>query len=449
VPEDTITSRLAGFVRKLAYDDLSSSQVHKIKQFLLDWLGSAYAGQKEPPIKSLLEVVRSLGGNPESTLIPDHSKTMSLFAALVNGASSHVVEMDDLHRESIFHPAAAIMPALFAVAERQHASGRDLIAAIAVGYEVGIRVAVAVGPSHYRFWHTTGTCGTFGAAAGSAKVLGLEEDQIVWALGSAGTQAAGVWEFLGESAMSKQLHPGKAAMNGLLGALLAQKGFTGARRILEGEKGFFRATSQDFDKDKCLIGLGEDFFLERNSIKFYASCGHTHSAIDAVLQATKSKPMRAGEIEAVKVFIYQAALDLLGNVKPVTPYIAKFCIPFCVATALAHGHVNVGDFSEARLNDPEILGIMERISIWSDPELSQNYPVKWPARVRILTRDGQSLTGKNDYPKGDPENPLEERQVIAKFMTLTEGQVPAVSAERVVERVMNLEDVVDITRVLN
>jgi 2-methylcitrate dehydratase PrpD len=249
--------------------------------------------------------------------------------------------------------------------------------------------------------------------------------------------------------MSKQLHPGKAAMNGLLAALLAQRGFTGARRILEGEKGFFRATSQDFDEEKCLTGLGEDFFFERNSIKYYASCGHTHSAIDAVLQATKSRPMNAEEIEEVKVSLYQAALDLLGNVKPVTPYIAKFCIPFCVATALAHGHVNLGDFSDVKLNDPETLGIMERVSIQSDPELSQSYPLKWPARVEIVTRDGQRLEGENDYPKGDPENPLDERRVIEKFMYLTEGRVPTVIAGRIVERVMNLEDVVDVTDLLN
>ena len=444
----TLSSQLAQYACRLSFKDLSRGHVKKIKIYFLDWLGSAYAGKMEVPTGIILDVVRSMGGNPESTIVPEGSRTMCLLAALVNGASSHVVEMDDLHRESIFHPAAAIIPALFAVAERENASGAELLLAISVGYEVGIRVAMGVGPSHYYYWHTTATCGTFGAAAGSAKILGLDEDRFVWALGTAGTQAAGLWEFLFESAMSKQLHPGKAAMDGLLAALLAQKGFTGARRILEGEKGFFRATSQDFDEEKSLAGLGREFFCERNSIKYYASCGHTHSAIDAVLQATGGKSMTADEIERVDVSVYQAALDLLGNVEPSTPFAAKFNLPFCVATALRYGHVNLGDFNPARLEDTEILHLMERIKIRSDPELTRDYPRKWAARADIFTQDGLCLKGANDYPKGDPENPLEDQDVIEKFKTLTEGLIPLSKAEEIIERVMNLEDVADVAKLL-
>jgi 2-methylcitrate dehydratase PrpD len=373
---------------------------------------------------------------------------MSLLAALVNGASSHMVEMDDLHRESVFHPAAPIMPAVFAAAEREKASGKDLILAIVVGYEVGIRVAVSVGQSHYHRWHTTSTCGTFGAAAGAAKILGLDGEQVVWALGSAGTQASGLWAFLVESAMSKQLHPGKSALNGLLSALLAQKGFTGARRILEGEKGFFRATSKDFDVEKCLAGLGKNFLFERNSLKYYASCGHTHSAIEAVLQAINTNPMKVEEIERVDVSVYQAALDLLENVEPTTPYVAKFSLPFCVATALKYGHVSMGDFIEIRLQDPDLRQLMKRIEIRSDPQLSMHYPGKWPARVEIMTRDGKSLKGSSDYPKGDPENPLDERDVIEKFRDLTKGLLSDSTAEAIVERVMSLEDIDDVSNLL-
>jgi 2-methylcitrate dehydratase PrpD len=446
---DTISQKFAQFVTQLHFDALSGDQVHKIKTYFMDWLGSAYAGQTQRPIKIMREVVDSLGGKPESTLIPDNAKTMSLLAALVNGASSHVVEMDDLHRESVFHPAAPIMPAVFAAAEREQASGKDLIVAIASGYEVGIRVAVAVGQSHYHRWHTTSTCGTFGAAAGAAKILGLDEDQVVWALGSAGTQASGLWEFLVESAMSKQLHPGKSALNGLLSALLAQKGFTGARKILEGEKGFFRATSEDFDQEKSLAGLGENFLFERNSLKYYASCGHTHSAIESILQATQAKPMNGADIERVHVWVYQAALDLLENVEPSTPYVAKFSLPFCVATALRYGHVNTGDFIETRLQDPDLLQLMERIEIRSDPQLSLQYPVRWPARVEIITRDGKRLKGSSDYPKGDPENPLGERDVIEKFRGLTKGLLSDPSAEAIVERVMDLEDIDDVRHLLD
>ena len=174
--EDTLSSRLAQYACRLSFNDLPQKHVKKIKIYFLDWLGSAYAGKMEVPTGIMLDVVRSMGGNPESTIVPEGSRTMCLLAALVNGASSHAVEMDDLHRESIFHPAAAIIPAPFAVAERENASGAELLLAISIGYEVGIRVALGVGPSHYHYWHTTATCGTFGAAAGSAKILGLGLD---------------------------------------------------------------------------------------------------------------------------------------------------------------------------------------------------------------------------------------------------------------------------------
>ena len=449
MPSDTLSSRFARFVNQLTYEDLSKKQVYQIKTFFLDWLASAYAGQTQPPVKSMLEVVRSLGGKPESTIIPDSSKTMSLLAALANGASSHMVEMDDLHRESVLHPAAAIMPAVFALAERKRASGPDLIVAILAGYEVGIRVAMAAGQSHYRFWHTTATCGTFGAAAGAAKILGLDEEQFVWTLGSAGTQAAGLWEFLVEGAMSKQLHPAKAALNGVLSALLAQKGFTGARRILEGEKGFFRATSRDFDEEKCVAGLGREFMFERNSLKYHASCGHTHSAIDAVLDAVKGNRVTGHEVKRVDLFIYQAALDLLGDVDPITPYAAKFNLPFCVATALRYGHVGMEDFTEKRLEDREILRLMQRINLQSDPDLNQSYPRKWPARVEIVMRDGRHLKGACDYPKGDPENPLAEAELFGKFRRMTGGLLSRSASEIIIERSMNLEKVSDVGLLLD
>ena len=447
--DEIIADRLARYVCGLTFPDLSRDHVSRMKVFFLDWLGSAYAGGNLPPVRMMRDVVRGLGGTEEATVISDGSRSNCLFAALVNGASSHVVEMDDLHRESILHPACVVLSAAFAMAERQHASGRDLIVAISAGYEVGIRIALAVGPSHYHYWHTTSTCGVFGAAAGAAKLLGLNEDQLAWALGSAGTQAAGLWEFLLESAMSKQLHPGKAALNGLLAALLAKEGFTGARRILEGEKGFFRATSRDFDEKKCCDGLGELFHGDRNSLKYHASCGHTHSMLDAILLATGGKTFLPDDVEEVHVSLYQAAIDLLGHVEPKTPYLAKFCLPFCVATALRYGQVQLGDFTDARLRDADIRSLMQKVRIQSDPELTGAYPRKWPARVQIVLKDGRQLAAANEYPKGDPENPLSEEEVIGKFKSLVAGVIPPSRAEILIERVLHLEGFPDIGLLLS
>lgn len=445
---DILSNRLAGYCCNVRFDDLSGDHVEKMKVFFLDWLGSAYAGKDLPPIRKMRKVVGSLGGVPEATSIPAGARTNCLSASLLNGAASHIVEMDDLHRESILHPAAAILPAVFAAGERKGASGKELIVAISVGYEVGIRVALAAGASHYRFWHTTSTCGTFGAAAGAAKLLRLNEDQFAWAIGSAGTQAAGLWEFLGESAMSKQLHAGKAAMNGLLSALLAKEGFTGARRILEGEKGFFRATSQDYDESKCIADLGRVFHSERNSIKYHASCGHTHSAIDAVLLAAGGRTLKPAEVESVDLRIYQAAIDLLGNIDPETPYLAKFNLPFCVATALHYGHVQSCDFTPARIEDKDLKDLMKKIKVTGDPELTGAYPRKWPARVTITLKDGRRLDGANEYPKGDPENPLSKRELISKFKVLTSRALPADQVDAIIDRVMGLESLGDVNELL-
>src|SRR5574337_1683388 len=252
----TIQEQLATFIFDVNYETLSADAQAMARLCVLDWLGSVYAGKGARPAVAMLLVAKSLGGNPEATLLPDGSRSSAYMAALVNAAASHVVEMDDLHKESILHPAAPVIPAALAMAEREGASGQELLTAIALGYEVAIRTGEAMGPSHYQSWHSTGTCGTFGAAAAAGKILGLSKPELAMALGTAGTQAAGLWEFLVDGAMSKQLHPAKAAADGLLSALLAEQGFTAASRIFEGEKGFCRAMAKEFDLNRLTEGLG-------------------------------------------------------------------------------------------------------------------------------------------------------------------------------------------------
>jgi 2-methylcitrate dehydratase PrpD len=444
----TISRKFAQFASNLFYEDLSSHQVELLKTFFLDWLASAIGGQAETPVVIMDGLLTDMGGRPEATVIPGFKKGPCLWAALINGASSHVKEMDDLHRKSIFHPAAAIIPAVLAAAERKRASGKDLLVGIAAGYETGIRIALAAGPSHYRHWHTTGTCGTFGAAAGAGKVLGLNEDGFVQALGSAGTQAAGLWEFLEENAMSKQLHAGKAAFTGLLSALLAQRGFTGAQYILEGQKGFFAATTQNDHPEDCLEGLGETFLFERNSLKYYASCGHTHAAIEAAVKASQSLACRCEAIESIRVSIYQAAIDLLGNVQPDTPFGAKFNLPFCVATAIAYGSAGLDAFTETRLQDHEVRRLMSLVTVASDNQFTEAYPDKWMARVEIRTKGGGCFSSQVDYPKGDPENPLSPVELCDKFHRLTGGLIDSRVADVLIEKVTNLEAMPDVLQLL-
>ena len=443
----SISENLANYFCTLRYEDLPDNLVYQVKTFFLDWLGSAFAGLAQRPVQIMISVAKDMKGSLEATIIPTRGRHLPIIAALVNGASSHVVEMDDLHRESIFHPAASILPAVFAAGEKERVSGRTLILGILTGYEVGIRAALAAGKSHYEYWHTTATCGTFGAAAGAARVMGLETEPFVWAIGSAGTQSAGLWEFLTDGAMSKQLHPGKSSMNGLLSALLAKKGFTGASHIFEGEKGFLKATSNDYNFNILTDGLGKTFHTARNSLKYFASCGHTHSAIDAALKAWGKIDQDVHAIRSVTVNLYQEALDLLQAVEPKTPYLAKFNLPFCVATAIYSGHVALEDFDEERIKKPEIMRLMEIISLKSDPELTMQYPKKWPARVEIELADGERCDGYCEYPKGDPENPLSENDLIAKFHKLCGDAISEGEKSRIIDMVLNLERVDDVSKI--
>ena len=438
-PDPSLSQQLADFTLGLAPEDLGQAGLLRMKTFFLDWLGCVLAGADAPAVSMVRDLCRSLGGTPEADSLPDRGKVSCLHAALINGAASHVVEMDDLHREAIIHCAAPTMPAVLAAAQRTRASGRETLTAMAAAYEVFIRIALAAGPSHYRFWHTTATCGGFGAAAGAGRLLGLDRQRLAWALGTAGTTAAGLWEFLADSAMSKLLHPGKAAMDGLMAALLAERGFTGASRILEGDKGFLRAMSADPQPDKVNQDLGVAYRWERTSLKHHASCGHTHAAIDALLAATGGRPLEPASVARVEVRVCSAALDLLGGVEPRTPYLAKFCLPFCLATALAAGRVGLGEFAAERLDDPGLARLMERIRLVADPQLSAAFPRTWGARAQVHLEDGGELTGAVDHPRGDPENPLSLDEVAAKFADLAGRRLSAPAVRELTERCLEMD----------
>ena len=436
----TIQEQLAAFIFDTDHEALSADTLAMAKLCFLDWLGSVYAGKGARPAMAMLLVAKSLGGSPEATLLPDGSRSSAFMAALVNAAASHVVEMDDLHKASILHPAASVIPAALAMAEREGASGAEFLAAVVVGYETAIRVGEAMGPSHYRFWHTTGTCGTFGAAAAVAKILGLSMPEVVMALGSAGTQAAGLWEFLSDGAMSKQLHPAKAAADGLLAALLAEQGFTAATRIFEGEKGFCRAMAQEFDLGRLTKGLGSDPpRILSTSFKAHAACYHIHSAIDAVLEIRHKLSPKPSDVAKLQISLYPEALDLLEKIEPGDPYAAKFNIPFCVGTALVYGQVGLSAFTNDRLGDPKIQEVVKRISLIRDAELGKVYPDRWPAVVEVTTKAGQSHAARIDYPKGDPKNPMSQEELVAKFHNLATPALTEDQRKRTAEACLQLE----------
>src|SRR5258705_265995 len=303
------TWALADVLARTRYQDLPRDIIGHAQRSATDWLGSALGGSIERPARLAQQVAAGFGVSDQASVF-SAGRASAAAAAFANGVASHILELDDIHRGSTVHAGAPIIPAALAVAEREHADGRAFLAAVAIGYEAAFRIGEAVNPSHYYFFHPTGTVATFGAAAAAGSLLHLSVDDMVNALGSAGTQAAALWEFNADGAMSKHLHPGKAAMNGILAADLARAGFTGATRILEGERGFFRAftrgpegaaprvegSAPHYDISRVTDGLGSRWKIGENGYKLYSCCGHTHTAVDCALDIRARREWSQGDV---------------------------------------------------------------------------------------------------------------------------------------------------------
>jgi 2-methylcitrate dehydratase PrpD len=445
--EAGVSRVLAGFLARVRFDDLPAAVVADAKLAVLDWFGSALAGALEEPARIAREVVAGLGVADEASVLPA-MRASAAGAALANGVASHILELDDVHKGSTLHGAAPIVPAALAVAERERADGRAFLLAVTLGYEAGLRVGEAVNPSHYRFWHPTGTAATFGAAAAAGSLLRLDVDRMLDALGTAGTQAAGLWEFNADGAMSKHLHPGKAAFNGVLAADLARRGFTGATRILEGERGFFRATSAGHDATRITDGLGERWKVSENCYKLHSCCGHTHTAIDTALalRATLgwTATEAATELAAVHVATYGPGYEIVREPNPRTPYQAKFSLAYVAAAALLEGRVGLAQFDAARFGpagvvEPALAAVLARTRVAVDPVLTAGYPRCWPARLRLELTDGRVVEGGADFPRGNPENPVPAAALADKARDLIAPRYGAGFAERVVAAVERLE----------
>jgi len=432
-----ISEILAEFICSCNYAELPETVRDMARRCVLDWLGSAIRGSIEPPARMYVDLARKEGAEPRASTVCGEFRTSVAWAAQINAAASHTVEMDDLHPGSVLHPAAPIIPAALAVAESLDAGGEELIAAIVAGYEVAIRAGEAAGRSHYDYWHTTATCGTFGAAAATARLLRLSTEQTMHALGSAGTQAAGLWQFLDDGAMSKQLHVAHAAAAGILSAQLAQRGFTSARQIFEGRKGFLAAMSKDPYVDMLTENLGNDYRMLTNSFKRHASCRHTHTAIDAALVLRNEKKITANDLDSIDVHLYPAGFRLLNEVKATSGYAARFSIPYTIAAAVVRGRVGLKEFED--IDAPDIRHMMNRVHLIEDVTLGRDYPEKWPARVVARMNNGHAVIATVEYPKGDAKNPFTLQELQDKFRVLTENIISPGKQERLIEISAELE----------
>lgn len=433
--EASLTERLADWQLARRQTGFAAADIEAARLLVLDWLGSALAGLGTDTGRIFLEYARLQPAGKVTLLGLAEGRSVEV-AALCNGALSHIVEMDDVERQSVTHPGAVVVPAALAVAERVGASGLDLLAAVVTGYEVMVRVGSAVGAEHYYHFHNTSTCGVFGAAAAAGWLLDLDRERLVWALGNAGTQASGLWQFNDEGALTKSLHPGRAAANGVLAATLSRLGLSGARKILEGERGFFAGLAPRGDPQQVVAHLGEPgqpLRVQRISVKPHASCRHTHAAIDAALALRAQLPLDAA-IAAVQISTYKAALTLCDKPDPRTLADAKFSLQFCVAAALARGQVGLAEFSDAALADNAVRALLPRVAVAVDPTREAAYPGCWSAAVRVTLADSRTFQAAQERPKGDPENPLTAPELEAKFRGLAaSGGVADAQIERLLD----------------
>ncbi|MYN12080.1 MmgE/PrpD family protein [Pusillimonas sp. TS35] len=432
------SAELAAFAAGLSYEEIPDAVLRRTEDLMLDTLASILAGSSARPVQAIGHFADAMGpaSGPSENMVT-RKTTSPLFAAMVNAASAHMVEQDDVHNGSVFHPAAVVFPPAIAAAQALGRTGRELLTACVAGYEVGIRVGEFLGRSHYKVFHTTGTAGTLAAAAAVGRLLNLTAEQMLDAFGSAGTQASGLWEFLRDAADSKQLHTAKAAASGLTAAYLAQEGFTGARRILEGPQGMAAGMSSDANPAKLTDGLGQRWTVLETSFKYHASCRHTHPAADALLALVREHGLTAGDIESVTARVHQGAIDVLGPVvNPTTVHQSKFSMGTVLGLIAVHQRAGLAEF-DAGLENAQVSDFRNRVSMELDQEVDAAYPARWIGKVAVRTRDGRTLESRVDEPKGDPGNTLSRAEIEDKARRLStyRNAATAQEAQAIIDKV--------------
>ena len=420
---------LATFAATLRFEDIPAPVLRRAEDLMLDWFASALAGKGARPVETIARFMQRMGpSDGPSEILINRTRTSPLTAAVINAAASHFAEQDDVHNGSVFHPAAVVFPPALAVAQALGSSGAELLTAVVAGYEVGIRVGEFLGRSHYRIFHTTGTAGTLAAAAAVGHLLRLTPEQMNHAFGSAGTQSAGLWEFLRDAADSKQLHTAHAAGAGLTAAYLAADGFTGAQRIFDGKQGMAAGMSTDSDPSRLNDGLGTRWTLAETSFKFHASCRHTHPAADALQQVLRENGLAAQDVRQVTTFVHQGAIDVLGPVTdPQTVHQGKFSMGTVLGLVAVHGHAGLSEF-DAHYRDADVVAFRDKVAMQLDAEVNSAYPARWIGKVGVETLDGRRFDGRVDEPKGDPGNTL-SRPEIEKALRLAAYREGASASE--------------------
>jgi 2-methylcitrate dehydratase PrpD len=433
----TVIETLAEYAAAETGRVLPADVRHHARRAVIDWFAALLPGSELAPA-TLLAAALDDETSGRALVYATGRRAPLRTAALINATASHTIEFDDIFRDAVYHPGCPVIGAALAAAQAHGADGAALLRAIVVGYEISTRIGVAVQPSHYRFWHTTGTIGTFGAAAAVASVLGLNAVQTAHALASSGTMAAALQQAFRSDAMSKPLHAGHAAEAGALAAMGAAHGLTGALDVLEGVAGFGAAMSTGADWSRATDGLGERYNITAMTFKNHGCCGHAFASIDAALALRPRFELE--DIARVRIGTYKVALEVTGRHQVSTPFEGRFSTPFTVASALVHGSVRLNGFTEERLHDARVQALMQRIEMEIDPACDAAFPGRRSAVMEIETKDGRSFRHHQPTRKGDPEAPLSDDELADKFFELVTPVAGQPVAERLLQTLRTLDD---------
>ncbi|MCB1671873.1 MAG: MmgE/PrpD family protein [Pseudomonadales bacterium] len=436
-PED-VTRQLARYLVSADWNSIPSDARDEAVRSVFNWVGCCLGGAREPATDRAISALQEFSGNPQATILGRQEKFDILHAALLNGITSHALDYDDTHLETIIHPAGPVASAILSLGERQRISGQEFQQAFVLGVEVECRIGKAVYSLHYdRGFHITGTTGVFGAAAAAGKLLGLNEQQMVWALGIAATQSAGLKEMFGT--MCKPFHPGSAAQNGLKAALLAARNFTSSERSLEAPEGFAFTYSDAVDFSQITDGLGVTFEVSKNTYKPFACGIVTHPIIDGCIQLRNEQSLTDTDIENVSLRVNPLVLSLTGKTAPQTGLEAKFSIYHASAAAIIRGAAGPLEFTDAVVQDPAIIRLRNRVSATVDESVSEA-----EAFVTITLNDGRMFEKHIEHAIGSLERPMTREALEQKFMGQAVVALPEQQLENVMALCWDIESLADI-----
>jgi 2-methylcitrate dehydratase PrpD len=444
-----VTAQLAAFVAETVFADVPSHAYTRAKEAMLDGLGCALVGSPTPSGKLMMQYVRERSETPRAAVIGCGFKTSAPLAALANGTMAHALDFDDVNWSMSGHPTVPLLPAVLALGQEAHASGPEVLLAYILGFEVETKIGLGVNPRHYDLgWHATSTLGTLGAAAACAKLLRLDVERTRMAIGIAASTAAGLRQNFGT--MTKPLHPGHAAMNGVTAAQLAALGWTADADILEAPYGFCQlyAGASQYNLDGIVKQLGNplEILATGVALKQYPCCAFTHRALDGMLALVQEHALSADDVVAVECRVGRPTLEVLLHTRPQTGLEGKFSMQYCMAAALLDKRIGLLSFSDEKVRRPAAQLLGERVTMTLHPEAQHTGTTgeELPVTVTVTLKDGRTLTAQIQHAKGHPANPLSAIASQEKFEDCAYGVLERPDIRQVMELVQGLEQVEDI-----